>query len=104
MLPENEQGSAEFPQPEDPSHEMDMVAVFSETGAMAEMEALSIRGILEASGIPFTVFGNSTLPVTEFSVKVPASRLAEAQAVIADAKAAGPAGAEEAERQGESAG
>ena len=80
---------------------MDMVAVFSETGAMAEMEALSIQGILEGNGIPFTVFGNSTLPVTEFSVQVPVSRLAEAQKAIADAQAAGPAAAEQAEREGE---
>jgi hypothetical protein len=94
----------EYLTPEDPSHGMDMVAVFSETGAMAEMEALSIQGILEASGIPFTVFGNSTLPVTEFSVQVPVSRLTEAQKVIADAQAAGPAAAEQAEREGELSG
>ena len=81
-----------------------MVAVFSETGAMAEMEALAIQGILEGNGIPFTVYGNSTLPVTEFSVQVPASRLADAQKAIADAQAAGPAAAEQAEREGELAG
>jgi hypothetical protein len=94
MLPENE----------DPSHALDMVPFFSETGPMAEMEAMSIQGILEASDIPSTLFGNSTLPVTEFSVQVPASRLEEARRVLAAAQAAGPAAAEQAEREGELAG
>ncbi len=104
MLPENTSRPIETLNAEDPSHKMDMVAVFSETGAMAEMEVMSIQGILEANGIPFTVFGDATLPVTEFSVQVPASRLADAQKAIADALAAGPAAAEQAEREGELAG
>ncbi len=81
-----------------------MVPVFSETGAMAEMEALSIQGVLDANDIPFTVSGNSTLPVTEFSVQVPASRAEDAQKAIAEAQEAGPAAAEQAEREGELAG
>ena len=103
-MPPNEEPLLGVAAAENPSHEMDMVAVFSETGAMAEMEALAIQGILEANGIPFTVFGNSTLPVTEFSVQVPAERLADAQKAIAAAEAAGPAAAEQAEREGELAG
>jgi hypothetical protein len=89
---------------EDSSHDMDMVPLFSETGALAEMEALAVQGILEANGIPFTVFGNSSLPVTEFSVNVPQSRLEEARRVLAEAQADGPAAAEEGERQSEAAG
>jgi hypothetical protein len=89
---------------EDPSSDMDMTLLFSETGALAEMEGLAIQGILEANGIPFTVSGNSTLPVTEFGINVPKSRLEEAQRLLVEAQAAGPAAAEEAEREGEKAG
>jgi hypothetical protein len=83
---------------------MDMTPLFSESGALAEMEGLAIQGILEANGIPFTVYGNSTLPVTEFGINVPASRLEEARKAIAEAQAAGPAAAEQAEREGEDLG
>jgi hypothetical protein len=89
---------------EDPSHEMDMTPLFSESGALAEMEALSIQGILEANGIPFTVSGNASLPVLAFGISVPQSRLAEARRVLEEAEAAGPAAAEQAEREGEASG
>jgi hypothetical protein len=88
------------PEP-DPSHDLDMVPVFSESGAMAEMEATAIQGVLEANDIPFTVSGNSTLPVTEFSVSVPESRLDDARQALADAEAAGPAAAEQGELESE---
>ena len=86
----------------DPSHDLDMVTVFSDSGAMAEMEATGIQGVLEANDIPFTVSGNSALPVTEFSVSVPESRLGDARQALADAEAAGPAAAEQAELESES--
>ena len=85
----------------DPSHDLDMVPFFSESGALAEMEALSIQAILDANGIPHTLSGNSTLPVTEFVVSVPRSRLEEARRVVAEAQAAGPEAAEEAARESE---
>jgi len=85
----------------DPSHDLDMVPVFSESGAMAEMEATAIQGVLEANDIPFTVSGNSTLPVTEFSVSVPELHLDDARRAIAEAQAAGPAAAEQAELESE---
>ncbi len=103
MLPEDA-GLPAQSTTEDPSHELDMVPFFSETGTMAELEAMSIQGILEANDIPFTVYGSSTLPVTEFSVQVPASRLEDARRVVAEAQAAGPAAAEAAEREGELSG
>ncbi len=104
MSPENEAGPIEIGAAENPSHELDMVPFFSNSGAMAEMESMAIQGILEANEIPFTVFGSSTLPVTEFSVQVPASRLADAQRAIAEAQAAGPAAAEQGERESELSG
>lgn len=101
MSPENESFSIDTSAAEDPSEALDMVPFFSNSGATAEMESMAIQGILEANGIPFTVFGNSTLPVTEFSVQVPASRLGDAQRALAEAQAAGPAAAEAGERESE---
>jgi hypothetical protein len=65
------------------------------------MEATAIHGVMEASGIPSVLVGPSTLPVLEFEVQVPRERLEEAQRVLADAQAAGPAAAAEAEAAGE---
>jgi len=90
--------------PDDQSDDMDMIPFFSETGSLAEMEALSIQGILQASDIPCILAGTSTLPVVEFVVSVPKSRLADAQRVVNEARAAGPAAAEIAERESEAAG
>jgi hypothetical protein len=81
----------------DPSHDLDMVPVFSESGAMAEMEATMIQGVLDANDIPSTVSGDSALPVTEFAVSVPESRFEDAKRAIAEAQAAGPAAAEQGE-------
>ena len=83
------------------SYALDVVPFFSSTGAMAEMESLSIQGILDANGIPYTVSGGSTLPVLEFVVSVPRALLPDAQKVVDEARAAGPAAAEEGERQSE---
>jgi hypothetical protein len=65
------------------------------------MEAMAIHSILEANGIPSVLVGASTLPVLEFQVKVPKVRLEEAERTVAEAKAAGPEAATEAERAGE---
>jgi hypothetical protein len=65
------------------------------------MEAMQIHGILEANGIPSIVVGTSTLPVLEFEVQVPRENLDEAQRILAEAQAAGPAAAAEAEAAGE---
>ncbi len=89
------------PEPEtgdkiDPSHDLDMAALFSSSAHDAEMEAMAIHGILEANGIPSILVGPTTIPSLEFQVQVPRSRLEEARTVLADARAAGPAAAEEA--------
>ncbi len=85
----------------DDSHQLDMVNVFSSSNHDAEMEAMAVRGVMEASGIPSIVVGPGTLPVLEFEVQVPQERLQEAQQVLAAAKAAGPAAAAEAEAASE---
>jgi hypothetical protein len=89
-------------QPEpDTSHEMDMAVLFSSSNYDAEMEATEIHGVLESNGIPSVLVGSSTLPNLEFEVQVPRERLEEARQIIAEAQAAGPAAAEEAEAAGE---
>ena len=86
----------------DPSHDLDVVTLFSSSNTDAEMEVNNIHMMLEASGIPAFVVGASTIPSLEFQVQVPAARLAEARQVMADARAAGPEAAAEAEAASES--
>ena len=83
--------------PEDDSHDLDLVPVFSSSNHDGEMEAETIKGILEASDIPAILVGPSSIPSLEFQVQVPESRFEEAQRIIAEARAAGPAAAMEAE-------
>jgi hypothetical protein len=85
----------------DDSEDFDLVTVFSSAEHDAEMEALAVQSVLEAGGIPAVIVGSSVLPNLPFEVRVPSSRLEEAETLIADSKAAGPAGAEEAERASE---
>jgi hypothetical protein len=85
----------------DPSHDLDMVTLFSSQNHDAEMEADAIHGVLDASGIPSIVVGTSQIPAFEFQVQVPKSRLEEAERVLAEARAAGPEAAAEAEQEGE---
>jgi hypothetical protein len=83
------------------SHDLDMVTLFSSSNHDAEMEAGAIHGLLEANGIPSMVVGTSQLPVLEFRVEVPRSRLEEAERVLAEAQDSGPSAAAEAEEAGE---
>lgn len=93
------------PEPEaeslDTSHELDMVPVFSSSNFDAELEATAVHTILEANGVPSMLTGASTLPMLEFEVRVPRASLDEAQRVLAEARAAGPAAAAEAEAASE---
>lgn len=85
----------------DASSELDMVPLFSSQNIDAELEANNIHGILQANGIPSHVVGTSVLPVFEFQVQVPRERLEEARRAVAEAQAAGPEAAAEAEAAGE---
>jgi hypothetical protein len=75
----------------------EMVAVFSSSDHDAEMEALTIKGVLDGSGIDAQVVGPQVLPNLEFQVWVLRDQATEAAALIAEAIAAGPAAAAEAE-------
>ena len=85
----------------DNSHEMDPVTVFQSAHHDAEMEALSVVGLLEANGIPSVLAGSPQIPSLPFAVLVPRSYQAEAERVLAEARAAGSSAADEAEAESE---
>jgi hypothetical protein len=85
----------------DPSHDMDLVTIFSGLGANAEVEALGMRAVLDADGIPTVFVSPPQYPNLRFVVKVPRKHVERARQVIAEALAAGPQAAEEAEVEGE---
>ena len=89
------------PMDADPSHDLDMVTITRHMGATGEMEAIGVRSVLEAAGIPVFMFGQSTLPNLSFHVRVPRTHVDQAKTVLAEAEAAGPAAAAEAERESE---
>ena len=85
------------------SHALDMVTLWnSEAGTVtAEMEADMIRGVLESNDIPAMVVGASQYPNLGFEVKVPRGKFKEAEELLAQAEAAGPDAATEAEAESE---
>jgi hypothetical protein len=78
-----------------------MVTLFKSSNHDAEQEALAIHALLEAESIPSIVVGPSVIPVFEFRVDVPRERLEDAERIVAQAREAGPAGADEAEAASE---
>lgn len=82
----------------DPSHDLDLVSVFEAMGAEAEMEAMAVKGVLDAAGLNAVMISSSPLPSLTYSVRVPAEEQEAALQRIEEARAAGPAAAEEAER------
>src|SRR6266540_2348361 len=85
----------------DPSHDLDLVTVARTDGTTAELEATNIHQILEASGIDAVIVGAASMPNLGFEVRVAREDRAKADAVIAEAQAAGPAAALEAEQETE---
>jgi|KBSSwiStaDraftv2_1062776.scaffolds.fasta_scaffold4806666_1 hypothetical protein len=85
----------------DPSHELDMVSLFSSQGVDAEMEADMMKGVLESNGIPSFVMRATGVPAFGFELLVPRASFDEAQRLIAEAQAAGPEAAAEAEAASE---
>ena len=64
--------ASEAPQePGDPSHSMDVETVFSALGVTAEVEALGVRSVLDANGIPNVYVSPPQYPNLRFVVKVP---------------------------------
>ena len=79
----------------------EMVVVFSSSNHDAEMEAGTIKGLLDASGVPAMVVGSHVLPSLEFEVQVSKELAHKAHELIKEARAAGPSAAAEAEAQTE---
>ena len=83
------------------SHALDLVTLFSSSTIDGEMEADMIRGILDSGGIPSILTNTPMAGVLGVEVKVPRGRMKEAEALIEEAKAAGPEAAAEAEAASE---
>jgi hypothetical protein len=92
------------PEALDVSHDLDMVPAFVSDEANAEMIATEIRAILDAQGIPSVMVSGTMFPSLPYEIRVPRSSLEEARKAIAAAEEAGPAAAEEAERETEDGG
>ncbi len=86
------------PESANPSHELDLESVFEAVGVEGEMEAMAVHSLLVAAEIPAVMVGSSSLPNLPFEVQVPHDHVAEARRRIAEAEAAGPAAADEAEQ------
>jgi hypothetical protein len=77
------------------------VPVFTSSNHDAEMEAITIQGILDSNNIPTMMVGPHMLPSLDFQIHVPEQLLERAQELIREAQAAGPAAAYEAELESE---
>jgi hypothetical protein len=82
----------------DESHDLDLVTVFQSAGNFAEMEAMSVKSVLESNGIEAVIVGDSRWPNLPEEVRVAQEHVTEAKRLIAAALASGPSGAEEAEK------
>ncbi|MGA2113319.1 MAG: DUF2007 domain-containing protein [Bryobacteraceae bacterium] len=80
--------------------DLDLVSLFDSSTVDSEIEADVIVGVLEASGIE-AVINDTVFPNLAFTVKVPREQLAEAQRLLAEALAAGPEAADQAEAESE---
>jgi hypothetical protein len=87
----------------DNSAELDLETIYRSEGiTTGEMEATGIKNVLEANGIAAVIVGDTVLPNLGFEVRVPRDEVDVARELIAEAQSAGPAAAEEAERETES--
>lgn len=89
---------SEISHPGDDSHSLDLVTVFESDAHNAEMEAIAVRGILEASGIPSVLVGASVYPNLPFEVRVPRNQSEDARQIIEESRVYGAEAAEEAAR------
>jgi hypothetical protein len=85
-----------------PSNEPGLVTVFRLAGGDTdEMEVMTVRQLLESNGIKTVLVGDNPLPVLAEEIRVAEEDAERAKQLIADALAAGPAGAAEAEAESE---
>jgi hypothetical protein len=108
QAPEAERLIAQARLPEDEltevnaSADLDMETIFEASGGTTqEMEATAVASLLEDGGIATVTVGDAVLPNLGFEVRVAKEHAERARQLIAEAKAGGPAAAEEAERASE---
>jgi len=85
----------------DDSSNLDLQTIYHADGTLAEVESLGIKNVLESNGIAAVLVGNSVLPTLSFEVRVARDQVERARQLIAEAQAAGPAAADEAELESE---
>jgi hypothetical protein len=85
----------------DPSHDLDMVPLYRSATVDAEVEAETIRGILEVRGIPTIVWRGAGIPPLGIEIRVPRNRVEDARRAIAEQEEAGPEAAAEGEAASE---
>jgi hypothetical protein len=85
----------------DPLDSESLVSVFSSSNHDAELEAMSIKGVLDSNDIPAFIVGPHVLPNLEFQVQVPEYLLEVARQVIRDARQDGRRAADEGEAETE---
>jgi hypothetical protein len=81
----------------EPRPDEGMTPVFSSSNHDAEMEAMAIKGVLDANDVPAMIVGPSVLPNLEFQVQVPQHLLTRARQVIREARQGGRKAAVEGE-------
>ncbi len=77
-----------------PSHGYDLVELYRGQGTTGEVEAVSIRAVLDANHVPNVLIGSMQLPNLPFRVMVPLIFVETAQQVLDEAENAGTAAAE----------
>jgi hypothetical protein len=81
----------------EPLPDESMTAVFSSSNHDAEMEAMAVKGVLDANDIPSILVGPHILPNLAFQVQVPRHLLAQAEQLLRDARQDGRRAADEGE-------
>ncbi len=66
-----------------------------------ELESINLKTLLEANGIAVVMTGASQMPNLPYELLVPSEQFERALSVIKEARAAGPAAADEAASQSE---
>ncbi len=85
-----------------PSQILNLVTVFeSGGGSVEDSEVLMVHQLLESNGIASVLVSDGPLPNLAESVRVTTEDAARARQLIAEALAAGPSGAAEAEAESE---
>jgi hypothetical protein len=83
------ENTAQQTQEGDPSGRLDLETVFqAEGGTTSEMEAMSVKNLLEFNGLEAVMVGDSVLPNLGFEVRVPRDQAALARQLIANAEPA----------------